>query len=335
MKSWATIYNFFAVLIILFMIMILHKDIRDNERESEALRLRYAVDYASAAGFRASLEGDNLGVSYQDLQNVKINPQNILPVFKNVLALNYDMASSDLNLQSLDKYISGMVLAVADGYYIATIQEVNTGTNSIPGNEYALKWGLKKPYSVQYDPNKYVAYNISSEQWVSAQQSGGSMVLDSGATYDELLQKQGVEQDKQGVLNSVNKRIMDDINYNIQKRSTYYPLSGDNDFIYLPSVQTNTGVNAVTKPSLLVTLQGVDFAGTQKLGAKSVGGVTLVKKNRVLGFTGYDGQKYYCYEGQMPISELGRVEKFFSTVDEAAQADFRPHMEYLKNSMTQ
>jgi hypothetical protein len=81
-----------------------------------------------------------------------------------------------------------------------------------------------------------------------------------------------------------------------------------------------------------VTLSGVDFAGSQKLEAKSVGGFTIAKKVRVLAFR-KGGEKYYCYEGQIPASELNLVEQFYNTIDEAAKADYRPHVDYMRNPM--
>lgn len=314
------------------MVMVLYRDVRINEKQFQELRLRYAVDYATEAAFMASLEGGNLGITYQDLQNVKINPENTLEVFKSVLALSYDMSLSKENLKALDQYIASAVLVVSDGYYIASLQEVDTDDDTATGGEYELRWGLKKPFVFGYpadNPIKYVAYNISTESWVLVKPSGNGIQIVSKPTYKELVATEGIAPDKENVLKEINKRIADDINYNINRRNEIYSKMGKNDFIYLPASQTINGINAITKPSIFITLSGVDFAGSQKIEAKSVGGFTLAKKRRVLGFV-KNGEKYYCYESQIPESELGLVREFFNTVEEAAEAGYRPYLDYLR-----
>lgn len=333
MKAWATLFNFFGALMLIYIIMIMHHDIRDNERQFEELKLRYAIDYATEGAFLASLEGGNLGISYQDLQNVTINPSNTLPVFKNIMAMSYDMSLSRANMDALDQYISGAVIAIADGYYIASLEEVDTPNQQGRGGEYQLKWGLKKPYTIQHGIDRYVAYNLSSEKWALAEQSGATLNLRRGETWAELTTLEGIAPNRQNITTQINKLITRDINYNINKRNNIYNTETKKDFIYLPSQQTQSGVNSITKPSIFITMSGVDFAGSQKLEAKSVGGFTIAKKRRVLGFTD-GGIKYYAYETQLPPAKVALVEQFYNTVDEAALAGYRPHVDYLRNRIT-
>lgn len=330
MKAWSTIYNLFGLLILLFMIMIMNRDIRTNERQFQELKLKYAVDYATEAAFLSSLEGGNLGISYEDLQNIKVNPENVLHVFKTVMALSYDMSLSKENLESLDTYISSAVLAVSDGYYISSLREVDTDKLTTRGGEYALRWGLKKPYIVQYGTNRYVSYNISNESWVMAKQTSTGLSLKSGEKYMELTNQEGITTVKKNVLKTINQTIMDDINDNVKRRNELYGATGSKDFVYLPSIQTASGINTISKPSLFMTLSGVDFAGTQKLEAKSVGGYTVAKKRRVLAFR-EGGKKYYCYETQ--LADLSMVDKFYNTVDEASLAGYRPHLDYIRKPL--
>jgi hypothetical protein len=91
-----------------------------------------------------------------------------------------------------------------------------------------------------------------------------------------------------------------------------------------------SGVNEISKPSIFLTVANVDFAGSQKLEAKSVGGFTITNKRRVLGFID-GGIKYYAYENQIPAAKLSLVKQFYNTVDEAAIAGYRPHVDYLRN----
>lgn len=322
------------------MVTVMYKDIRENEKHFQELRLKYVVDYATEASFSATLEGGNLGISYQDLQNVRVMPENALGVLKSVILLSYDMALSETNFNSMDSYISSAVIAVSDGYYLATPRDFNSTK---------LSWGIKKPYTIKYKNGKtVVAYNISNENWYAAIQNGNNVILDKAINWNTpgsggVLLSNYIDSnpDRGKILTSINKQIMEDINYNIRERNKtiekykngtikeVYTNRDVNDFIYLPSVQTTSGVNTITKPSMFVTLTGVDFAGTQRLETQSVGGYTIDEKKRVLGFI-ENGKKYYCYEGQ--LADLTKVQTFYNSVEEAASAGYYPHLAYLSKS---
>ena len=192
MKGWSAIFNLFGLMILAFFMMVLHNEIRSNDKDFAELHLQYAVDYATEAAFQASLEGDSLDISYQDLQNIKINPANVLDDFKTTLMMSFDMAMSQMNKDSIDHYIASAVLAVNDGYYIATPQEINSDTASVSGSQYALKWGMKKPYTIKNGDNDYVAYHLSDEIWVRAKESGGKMTLVNGKSFSSLQSTQGI-----------------------------------------------------------------------------------------------------------------------------------------------
>jgi hypothetical protein len=329
-------YSFFALLLLLFLLVAMHNDIRGIEKNFQGLRLSAAVDYATEAAFQSSLEGGNIGISYQDLQTIKVNPANVLATFKNLFMLSYDMAFSKENFESLDSYISTAVLAVDNGYYIATLTEIDTAKTTEKGGEYQLKWGMKKPYTVDYGSNGVVAYSLGSQSWIHVNQN--SLPAKSGATYTELCNTYFVCTNEEDVISSINNRITEDINYNINLRNQAYTKGEAGDFIYLPSSKSGSGVNPLTKPSLIVSVQGIDFAGSQILNAKSVGGFTIAKKIRVLAFletTGGVTYKYYCFESQMPTAKLGSVVNFYNTVDEAALDGYKPHSDYLRNPLSQ
>lgn len=338
MRVWTTIYNFFAVLFLLFMAMVLYNDLKVNEKQFDSLRLSMAVDYATEGAFLASLETGDLGLSYQDMRNVVINPDNTLEVFKAILAMSYNIGINNETMRMLDNYISSAVLAVNDGYYIAELVEEDTDLREGTGGLYTLKWGLKKPYTVRYnssgqeDPNGdvFVAYSLVSNNWIYMTQSGGKLVQDSGDRFNNLIAKYKIYPSRERILAKANEIISNDINYVIKSRNEAYERLGYRDFIYLPSSVTSSGINEISRPSLLITLSGVDFAGTQTLEAMSVGGFTIADKVRVIGFV-EDGEKYYAYEGQIPASAPITIERFFNTVDDAAVRGYRPHVEYLAN----
>ena len=332
------IYNFFAVLFLFFMLVTLHNDIKANERLFQSLRLSAAVDYATEGAFLMSLETGDLGLSYQDMRNVIINPDNTLETFKYILALSYDMGISRETIRMLDNYITSAVLAVNDGYYIAELVEDDKENHDGSGGIYVLKWGLKKPYVIRYngsgqeDPNghRYVAYSLVSENWVYMEQSGNTLIQDSGDRFIQLIGKRGIFPSRERILAKANELISNDINFVIQERNKIYDRIGNRDFVYLPSSVTSSGINEVSRPSLLVTLAGVDFAGPEKLEAHSVGGFTIADKVRVIAFR-ENGQKYYAYEGQIPPNAPIVIDRFFNTIDEAALQGYHPHVRYLAN----
>lgn len=335
MKVWAVIYNIFGSLLVMFIVLVLFRDINENERQLQELRLKYAVDYATEGAFQASLEGGNLGISYQDLQNIKVVPENVLSVFKGIMMTSYGMSYSEQNFIGLDNYISGAVLALADGYYILSPKDFNDST---------LIWGLKKPYTVKYSNTEYIAYNISNQNWMLARNSAVNPIVrgDDWASLRNSGFETGVTDDvlRQKITTLVNRRLTDDINYSIKQRNMYRNSVGTiesmgrevklDDFVYLPSVQTDSGVNSVTKPSLLMIMSGVDFAGVSRLDSKSIGGLTVAKKVRVLAYS-RGGKLYYCYEGQLPSTQV--VDRFFNSTDEAAKAGYTPDLKNLIKPM--
>lgn len=363
MRVWSVMYNLIGLLVVLFMLMVLYRDVRVNEAEFEKLRLQYAVDYATGAAFTASFEGGNIGISYEDMQNLQIRPSGVMSVFKSMMAMSYNMSLSEDNLNSFDKYISSAVLAVSDGYYIMEPREVDGELEGVRGGTYELKWGLKHPYSFKYSPNIYVAHNISSQSFVLiGQNPDGSLYRSSGNTNKALQERlvafnanRKIVYDNASKISTINQDITSRINFSIYKRNCLNSLVSDDpdfetkkvacynsdttddeiinpdstDFVYLPSVQTTSGINPISKPSFLVTLSGVDFAGTQKMESKSVGGYRIANKIRVLAFT-ENGRKYYCYESQ--LDDLSRVEQFYNTAEEAARAGYRPHLRYISGS---
>lgn len=343
MKMWSALFNFFGVFLLLYFVFILHKDIRENQQQFDELRLKYAIDYATEAGFQSAIVSGNLGIDYLDLENVKVKGDNVLPVFKSVMAMTYDIAITDENMSMLDSYISSAVLSDSNGYYLATMQEVDNGNSSEKGGEYELKWGLKRPFVVEYNNGQTIInYNIGTEKWRLAKQVGSDVVIETGITWDDTIigtyencsgftKEQCRENIRNKMLLEVNKRVTEDLNYNIKQRNEEFSKHGiKHQFVYLPSTQTEAGVNAIKKPSLFVTMSGVDFAGLKKIDIQSVGGFTIVSKIRVIGFL-ENGKQFYAYEGQVPDEILnGGSTRFFNNVEEAALRGYEPHILYLQ-----
>lgn len=319
-----------AMVMIAFLILSANKISDHHEKQFEELRLRYALDYSAEAAFRMSIESGSIDTEYEDMGGIHLNPGSTLHVFKYLMCLNYNMAPSDENFAMLDRYVAFATLVTGDGYYMAELQEVDNIDDGIDGGEYELKWGLKKPYTMK-SGNKLVSLNLFNETWKSAEElPGGGVKIASGGTYKEAILNEGLSLSKTTTKRVINQCLTDAINLSIKRRNEIYTsVKGGNHFVYLPTAQTQSGVNTIERPTFIVMLQGVDFAGGFELSAKSVAGFTTTPRKKVLGFV-EDGVKYYCYESQIPEHLLDSVDDFYSTVDEAASLGYRPHLAYLR-----
>lgn len=332
MKVWGSIFNFFALILLMYLMMIGKDIIGANERQFEEIRLRYAVDYATGAAFSSAVESDNIGVTYEDLQGVKLNPNEVLDSFKSIMCLNYDMSLSEANFSMLDRYISFATLITNNGYYIASLQELDTTDDKVNGGEYGMVWSLKKPYVLDYG-TKSVAVALYDESWVLAKENGTGVVLSRGASFSDLALSEGIVLERGKITDFVNQRLSDDINNTIRTRNEVYREYDGNTFVHIPVTKDSvTGVNAIEKPTFLIGIQGVDFAGPEKLSVTSVGGYKVTRKYRVLAFR-ENGQKYFCYETQIPDSAMDSVEDFYDTMEEAALEGYLPHLEYLSKPL--
>jgi len=321
MKVWSAIFNVFAVLILVMLLVVYRNTAIVHEREFQEMRLAKAVEYSAELAFLQTLEVEDLDIGYSDMASVVINPGTSLDIFETMMCLNYNMSASDENKAHIESYIPTAVLACNDGYYIATLSEVDeTPNNDVQGGEYKLKWSVKKPYVVTKGNTKY-AVTLHNEDWIAISDSGGTPGYGEG--YINVLG--GLN--KGEVLRTVNTQIANDMQYQIDYRN-FNKTSWDYKF-YLPPVQTTTGVNPIEKPGLLIFMQGVDFAGTQKIDVVNVAGLKTVRKIVVVAFIDDDGNKYYCYESQLPEDMTDNAVLFYNNIDEAARDGYYPHFEYL------
>lgn len=321
MKIWSAIPNIFAVLLMFFLLIMFNNNLTAIERDFDEARLAIAVDYSTDAAFQASLEVEDLGLEYQDLGNVTINPGDSLDIFESVMCINYNISTSEANKMMVEQSIPVAVFACNDGYYITHMVEMDTG-------EYKLQWSIKKPYVVESNGKSY-AVNIYSTEWTSIQFTGGGYKLGWSETGGALPWGANKEEYMQRVRISVNTALTKDMKYQIERRNEWRDMNQIKFF--LPPAQTSGGVNPIIRPSILVLMQGVDFASKDNImNYVGVGGVRSERRRVVVGFREGDGT-YYCYEGQLPDAKVPLIEAYFTTVDEAANAGYSPHYEYLTN----
>lgn len=328
--KYATVFaSMLGVMMLSYIVGTHYYTAKAHEKAFNEVYLNKIVDYATKAAFQSALEGGDLGISYTDLENVKIDPVNTISTFKDIMALSFDMSLSEENLDMLDNYLLGGVFITSNGYYVLDMHPETK--NGVQTNE--LKWGLKKPYSIEYTGGSRVAYDLSSEKWTLLKPSGGTnFMMYTGEKHNALFQDHGIVANRADIMNTVNRKITNDVNAVMVRRNSSFNNDALKNYLYLPSMEATTGgANPVLKPSLLIAVGGVDFLGSQKLSYRTVGGYTLAKRVRVIGFD-QGGVRYYAFEGQIPNDVLGRATNFFNSTEEAAKAGFKPHLEYISQA---
>jgi hypothetical protein len=327
-RVWSTIANIFGIFFLGFYLITFYNLAKLNDKQFEELRLRYVVNYATEAAFLSSLEVYDIGIEYQDLEGVNIDPSYCLDIFKAMVCLNYDMSLSDENFSMLENYIPVAVLMANDGYYVTSMVEVDDIYDNLPGSNYALKLSMKKPYTIKLDEdapvsqsNPLYAFDLHSENWTSAFSVNGKLQISNGESFPTGINRNTVTR-------AVTTRITEEINYAIKQRNELY---NDNlsTLFYLPSSLTYSGINTLDKPAMLIMMQNVDFACSERINAVSLGGVKVDRKRNVVGFV-ENNRRYYCYETQLPQTAVNSVVDFYNDVEDAAEAGFYPHFVYLK-----
>lgn len=352
MKVWSSIFNLIAVLIIAVMLMVVNKIEDTNARQFEEIRLSYAVDYAVEAAFRSSIATDTIGTDYVQggLEEVKLNPTLVLDTFYNLMCLSYDLSTSEENFAKLEQSIATSVLCAIDGYYVLENMEVDKNPyDVVVGGEYALQWGIKRPYLVySEDGNRLFAVNLVNEKSIEYIKEVDQKPLKPtdavGApllyryTYasntGEDVGKGETGLTKDSVKQSISKLLTEDINFAIHSRNINTTGTQISSF-YMPASSSLTAINNIKSPTLIVIFEDSSFLNGYKMDVVSVGGTRVKVKSNVIGFreTGSD-DLYYCYAGQQ-LGEKGiTIVKRFNSLHDAAMEGYKPHFVFLNKPLS-
>lgn len=145
--------------------------------------------------------------------------------------------------------------------------------------------------------------------------------------------------DDKNRIRAINDQLTQTINYYVQKANE--AKGGTNYNISLPAVTTGDGYNPVVGNSLIIVLSDAEFAGKANLHDAVMAGHRVTTKAYPVAFT-QDGKRYYCWNGQLPMTNTGdvptkangqplyTVEARFITPDECAEAGYLPNTAYLK-----
>lgn len=329
MRNWNIIINLISILIIVIALITMSIHIKSYQRDYDIEKLKIVTEYANKAAFNTILNAGDLDIAYMDMGQVRINPTKSLKIFSELVCLNYNMAINDKNIKHVMSFIPCAILVCNDGYYIAEPSEIMSSNESL-GEEYELKWSIKKPFVYEAIQNKKgIALNMYNEDWkMITINNDDTISCEFGNSFIDLpIAHYGITKEK--VLEIVNDTINDEMLYAINNNDK-------KDYILkaqLPTVKSNNGINGINRPTLLVILQGVDFASDKKISNATMSGYKTIRKRIVLGFIDMDGEKRYCYEYQIPESMIFNIVEYFDNTYQASKAGYEPSFDLMEKSV--
>lgn len=341
MRTWFNIANMLAVLCLAILLVVTCKNIEIYEQQFEENRLIAATEYAAEAAFIDSITISDNQTTY-DSVGVTLLTKNTLQTFFDMMGISYNMVIGEESEVAIEDSISTMCLIGNDGYYITDLTETDNG-------EYRLVWSPKLPYATELTRTNgttvdTLGVTLSDEKWWLVTGKGNSVT--SGYKYDELLKKKITwinSGDPLGETITLTREFADSIVSSELTNAIAYRLS-NNKFaarpdnseysLYIPAINTYTGINKITSPSLLVIINNAKYSGYKGY-CSTMQGFKVIWKPKVIGFTTNNGERKYCYEGQAPYVKDGINNTFlFSSVEEAARAGYKPDVYALMHPVS-
>lgn len=376
MKYFSSIFAIIGIAILMVELSIFNNQYEVMRRDFDTERLAAAIEYAEEAAFAQSLQSGTISTDYTDIGGAICDPTNTLDVFSAIMCANYNMAITETNKQTILNSIDAACLINRDGYYIALLSEVYSETpesNTEIGNiEYKFKWSPKLPFGYEItDPiNATISFDLHNADLYIYDHDTGSVYNSKGAEnklvwYEDVKVNGGTykiqRSETEGIYSYIdggtshrfdssvindqvkfrviNDKIANALNYNIsvvaEKRG------GATYNVHLPATTTTDGINPILGNSLIVVISNADYARKANLTEAVVSGHRSTNKLYIVGFE-EDGIKYYCKNGQLPMTESGDiptkpnglplyiVETKFLTEAEAAASGYHPHYTYLQ-----
>ena len=330
MKTWSALFNFIAVWIIIIMLTVLYRHVDAIQADYDTAVLRQVIEYAGEAAFNSAVvQSGDIGMDYTKLGKVQLYTSEALRVFEDIVCLSYGMSLSAENRAHIESLIPSAILCTYDGYYITKLADDNVAE---------LKWSLKIPYTIEAKRNgktSTVAIRMDSEE---------NFVIDNDDTTGKVkpYKSYGNGEDGAGFQDSelnrdiararINTIITNALSHNISQISA--DRGGKNYRVYLPAETTFTGINTIDGPSLIILLEGGDFAGKAKVSEAAISGLKVVRKRWVMGFKDAEGNLWYCYESQLTDEVLSDPniqvnDRPFSSPLDAALSGYKPHFKLL------
>lgn len=347
------------------------------KRDFDTARLSYAIEYAEEGAFAQSLQSGDISSDYTDQTSVVSDPTYTLDNFANIMCANYDMAMVEENRQRVLNSIDAACLINNDGYYMAllsTIQSgISTDSRNVAFESYEFKWTPKIPFTYEMEKggtlnnpiNAAIGFDLHNADLNIYDYDSNSVYYSRGSIentikYEDITVNGGTfkvqRTDSKGVYNHaggtfadtvvndnikyriVNNILANAINYNISQVAE--KRGGASYSVHLPATTTIDGINPVLGNSLIVIISNADYAGKANLTEAVISGHRATNRVYIVAFE-EDGVKYYCKNGQLPMTDTGdipivdgaplyRVDKKFLNEYEAALEGYHPHYLYLQ-----
>ena len=353
MKTWSIIFNFIAIAILCVMLRTFYIQIDAWDSDFETARLGYQSDYCAEAAFIKSMTGGNLGIDYQDLNSPELSPEKSLDAFRTVMCFGYEKTPNEENKSQVNDLIETSVLACSDGYYISPIKMSKFGKVDI-----TYDWTSKIPYvlTTEQMTEQIKAPIVRACEMERGNIKAGLFTFKGNRVYllgdDESMKFEAVGSvnfstaARNTILQKINAQINTDIIDNIS--NVYATSESKSHRVYLPYSQTDDGINSLTGPSFIAIVSGRGFTTNGFINKTVMSGYKTVRKMYVVGYSyrnknGGDMsgavQKRYCYETQLPKNyENGTetrgpitVDKFYTSIEKAAEDGYYPDLEYLQH----
>lgn len=325
MKVWFSIANLLAIVCLIILTQITVKNIAIYEEQLNETRLIKATEYAAEAAFLNSITISENLTTYGEL-GVTLLTQDTMRTFYDMMELSYDMVRCESNDLVIEDSIAVMCLAGNDGYYITDM--IKDGPNTT-----GLKWTPKLPYSISLKravgtKEDTLSVSLASERWWMM----SNKKLTSGWQYSENNTIWQNPEDINGETVSLTRTFADSIVSSTLTNAIAYRLSDekfnsrpykDGYSVYLPAINTYTGINKISSPSLIVIISHADYSQYKGL-CSAMQGLKVSWKPKVIGYVNDYGEKKYCYEGQSSYAQGTNSIKMFDSVEAAAKAGYMP-----------
>lgn len=313
------------------------------KRDFDTARLSYAIEYAEEGAFAQSLQTGNISSDYTDLLNVTSDPTFTLDIFANIMCANYDMAMVEENRQSVLNSIDAAVLVNNDGYYMALLSKIQTGSEdaktTVSNETYEFKWSPKTPFTYEMEKggtlnnpiNAAIGFDLHNADlniydydadkvykskgkvnttiyYEDVTVNGGTFTVQKTSkegqyAYDGGTFAQNVVSDKLKY-RVVNNVLANAVNFNIAQVAE--KRGGATYNVHFPASTTQEGINPVIGNSLIVIISNADYAGKSNLTEAVIGGHRATNRVYVIAFE-ENGTKYYCKNGQLPMTTDGDI----------------------------
>lgn len=333
MRTWLNVANMLALVCLAILLVLNCKNIEIYEQQFSESRLIAAAEYAAEAAFIESVAISENLTTYESV-GVTLLTKNTLQTFDDMMAISFDMAKGEASEIAIEDSISIMCLVGNDGYYITDITETNPG-------EHRLVWSPKLPYSTELtrtngETKETLGVTLSDEKWFLV--TGYGNMLTSGYQYDEVLKKNISwinPGDPDGESITLTREFADSIVSSELTNAIAYRLS-NNKFatrpdnseysMYIPAINTYTGINKINSPSLLVIINNARYSGYKGY-CSTMQGFKVAWKPKVIGFTIGSGERRYCYEGQTAyVKDVITNTALYTSIEEAARAGYKPDL---------